>query len=43
MVAAASFDDMVAITGYSLFSNFAFASGGSDLAWQIAHGACLRA
>jgi len=37
VVAAASFDDVVAITGYSLFIGLAVPSGGS-LAWNIAHG-----
>ena len=39
IVAAASFDDMVAITGYSLFSNLAIRSEeGGSLGWQLAKG-----
>ena len=39
IVAAASFDDMVAITGYSLFSNLAIRSEeGGLLGWQLAKG-----
>lgn len=34
---AASFDDIVAITGYSIFSSIAI-TGQSDVAWQIASG-----
>lgn len=41
VVIAASFDDIIAITGFSIFINIAIASGGAasaDAAWQIASG-----
>ena len=39
MVAAASFDDMVAITLYTIFSSVAITGGpNNDVAWQIATG-----
>lgn len=38
VVAAASFDDMVAITGYSLFSNLAIRNPDTSLVWQLLHG-----
>lgn len=39
VVAAASFDDMVALTGYSLFSNLAVKSeDGGSLAWHMSKG-----
>ena len=34
---AASFDDVIAITGYSIFSSVAI-TGQGDVAWQIASG-----
>jgi hypothetical protein len=37
VVIAASFDDIIAITGFSIFINIAIA-GGQDAAWQIASG-----
>jgi hypothetical protein len=37
VVIAASFDDIVAITGFSIFVNLAIA-GGDNAAWQIASG-----
>lgn len=37
VVIAASFDDVVAITGYSIFSSVAI-TGQGDVAWQIASG-----
>lgn len=37
VVIAASFDDIVAITGYSIFVSIAIQSGGNT-AWQIAEG-----
>ncbi len=37
MVAAASFDDAIAITGYTLFINLAVRSS-SGTAWSVAHG-----
>ena len=37
VVAAASFDDAIAITGYTLFINLAV-QGGSSTAWNVAHG-----
>ncbi|KAL4424127.1 hypothetical protein ABPG75_001428 [Micractinium tetrahymenae] len=37
VVIAASFDDIIAITGYSIFSSVAI-TGQSDVAWQIASG-----
>lgn len=37
MVISASFDDIVAITGFSIFFNIA-AGSGSNAAWQIASG-----
>jgi hypothetical protein len=37
VVIAASFDDIVAITGYSIFSSIAI-TGQSNVAWQIASG-----
>ena len=37
VVAAASFDDMVAITGYTIFINLAV-QGEGDRGWAIAHG-----
>ena len=37
VVAAASFDDAIAITGYTLFINLAVRGGGST-AWSVAHG-----
>jgi hypothetical protein len=37
VVIAASFDDIIAITGFSIFINIAIA-GGKDAAWQIASG-----
>ena len=37
VVAAASFDDAIAITGYTLFINLAVRSGGST-AWDVMHG-----
>ena len=37
MVIAASFDDVIAITGYSIFSSLAI-TGQSNVAWQIASG-----
>lgn len=37
VVIAASFDDVVAITGYSIFSSIAI-TGQGDVAWQIASG-----
>lgn len=38
VVIAASFDDIVAITGYSIFSHIAITGGSGSLAWQIASG-----
>ena len=37
VVAAASFDDAIAITGYTLFINLAV-RGGGNTAWNVAHG-----
>ena len=37
VVIAASFDDIIAITGYSIFSSIAI-TGQGDVAWQIASG-----
>lgn len=37
MVAAASFDDAIAITGYTLFINLAVRSGGNTT-WSVMHG-----
>jgi len=37
VVAAASFDDVVAISGFSIFIGLAIPTGG-NLAWEIAHG-----
>lgn len=37
MVIAASFDDIIAITGYSIFSSVAI-TGQGNVAWQIASG-----
>ena len=37
VVAAASFDDAIAITGYTLFINLAVRSGGSPV-WSVMHG-----
>ena len=37
VVIAASFDDVIAITGYSIFSSVAI-TGQGDVAWQIASG-----
>jgi hypothetical protein len=37
VVIAASFDDIIAITGFSIFINIAIA-GGDNAAWQIASG-----
>lgn len=37
VVAAASFDDAIAITGYTLFINLAVRSGGSTV-WDVMHG-----
>ncbi len=37
MVAAASFDDAIAITGYTLFINLAVRRGGNT-AWDVMHG-----
>ena len=37
VVAAASFDDAIAITGYTLFINLAV-RGGGNTAWSVAHG-----
>ena len=37
VVAAASFDDVVAITGYTIFKSFALGSHG-NMAWTILHG-----
>jgi hypothetical protein len=37
VVIAASFDDIIAITGFSIFINIAIA-GGANAAWQIASG-----
>lgn len=38
VVAAASFDDAIAITGYTIFINIAVTGSGGNLGWQIAHG-----
>lgn len=38
VVIAASFDDIIAITGFSVFVNVAIAGGGAGAAWQIASG-----
>ena len=39
VVAAASFDDVVAITGYTIFKSFALgASHGGNMAWTVMHG-----
>merc|ERR1719428_527765 len=38
VVAAASFDDVVAITGYSLCIGFAISTGHSNLLWEAMHG-----
>lgn len=37
VVAAASFDDAIAITGYTLFINLAV-QGGGNTGWNVAHG-----
>ena len=38
VVAAASFDDVVAISGYTICKSFALTSGGGSMAWTIMHG-----
>lgn len=38
VVAAASFDDVVAISGYTIFKSFALSAGHGGLAWTIMHG-----
>ena len=38
MVAAASFDDLVAITLYTIFASLSITGGGGDTAFQIAEG-----
>mmetsp|Transcript_37353 Transcript_37353/g.92365 ORF Transcript_37353/g.92365 Transcript_37353/m.92365 type:complete len:750 (-) Transcript_37353:101-2350(-) len=38
VVAAASFDDVVAISGYTICKSFALSSGNGSLAWTIMHG-----
>ena len=38
VVAAASFDDVVAISGYTIFRSFALSAGHGGLAWTIMHG-----
>ena len=38
VVAAASFDDVVAISGYTIFKSFALSAGHGGVAWTIMHG-----